>query len=91
MPWLGPVPISQKWRKKWTGFTEDFYVTPVCINSAIFNTLFSLLPDRTFQVIKGKEKKQIIFLYISIVVFLCCMQHIVVNINHNSLTEFDIK
>ena len=45
----------------------------VCVHFSYFQ--FSLtLPIHTFQVIK-KEKKQIIFLYINVVVFLCCIKH----------------
>ena len=38
----------------------------VCARSAVFDPL--TLPIRTFWVIKGKEKKQIIYLYISVVI-----------------------
>ena len=54
-------------------FTEDLYLAPVCASQP--SSTFSLtLPIHTFRVIKGKEKRQIIFLYISVVVFLCCIQ-----------------
>ena len=42
----------------------------VWVQTQLSSTL-SYLPIRTFQVIKGKEKKQITFSYISVVIFLC--------------------
>ena len=51
----------------------------MCI-SAISDSLSLTLPKRTFRVIKGKEKKQIIFLYISVVVFLCLQHYLNVSI-----------
>ena len=51
------------------GFTEEpCHYTCLCVHLRLS---LSLLPICTFSVINGKEKKQIIFLYISIVVFLC--------------------
>ena len=45
---------------------------PLLLGGNLAHLRFSLtLPIHTFQLIKGKEKKQIIFLYIGVVVFLC--------------------
>ena len=58
-------------KKKWLGvFPEDPYHLPLCVHLSC-HQLSLTQPVCTFWVIKGKEKKQIIFLYISIVVFLC--------------------
>ena len=55
-------------------FSEDSDLAPVC-TSQLSLTLSLTLNRHIFWVIKGKEKEQIIFLFISIVVFLCCIQH----------------
>ena len=44
---------------------------PVFMQTQLSLTLSLTQPIHAFWVIKGKEKKQIIFLYISVVVFLC--------------------
>ena len=60
---------------------RDSYLAPEC-TSQPSSTLSLILPQRTFRVIKGKEKKQIIFLYIT-VTFLCIQQyHITVYKKH---------
>ena len=46
-----------------------------CFVGFCHQDLFNIEPIYTFWVIKGKENKQIIFLYISVVVFIHCMQH----------------
>ena len=55
--------------RKGSGFTEE-PKRRSCVCLLLSHLRLSLtLPRRTFQVIKGKEKKQIIFLYISVVIF----------------------
>ena len=57
-------------KKKKKAFTEKTYHCPcVWANLTVFNSLSLFIC--TFQIIKGKEKKLIIYLYISIFVFLC--------------------
>ena len=68
MPWGVPIPISRKQNKE-ESFHRKFISRPSVCSSAIFDPLTLLI--RTFSVIKWKEKKQVIFLYISFVVFLC--------------------
>ena len=43
----------------------------MCVQTQPSSTLFLTLPIHAFSVIKRKEKKQIIFSHISMVVFLC--------------------
>ena len=63
---------SHKGRMKNKQFTEDPYSYPTSCMYKFRHLQPSLtLPIPTFQVIKGKKKKQIIFLYIIIFVFLC--------------------
>ena len=52
-----------------------FMSCPVC-TSQPSSTLSLTLPFCIFQVVKRKEKKQIIFLYIRVVVVLPCIQHV---------------
>ena len=53
-------------------------ISPWCAQFSHFRPSLTL-PVRTFRVIKGKEKKQIVFLYISIVVFLCYTAYVFFN------------
>ena len=61
---------SRERRRKAEEFSSQICTSStVCVNTAIF---FSLtLPIRTFRVIKWKENKQILFLYIGVVIFSC--------------------
>ena len=61
---------------KWSWKAEKFQrknctVVPVSVYLGHL-WLFLMLPMHRFRVIKGKEKKQITFLYISLIVFLGC-------------------
>ena len=64
MPRDGPVPV---WRRQtdMEMVYKDPFLTPVCAAQPSSTPL----PIRTFQVVKEKEKKQIIFLYIGVVVY----------------------
>ena len=71
MPLGGPVPVSQKLNEEvvhWRSISH-----PWCTSQPSL-TLSLTLPFHTFHVIKGKEKRQIICLYISVVVVLPCIQ-----------------
>ena len=74
VPCSGPVPISQKQNEEEAVYWR-FVSRPVC-TSQPSSTLSLILPLGTFQVVKGKEKKPIIFLYISVVVVLPCMSQL---------------
>ena len=65
---------------------RSVFLAPVCVH---FNSLCPslTLPTHIFWVIKRKEKKLIIFLYISIVVFLCYTTKVLVSTFVNEIVS----
>ena len=79
----GRFQLGQNEAEKQRGFTEKPYHHPYVWALSLSLWLSLSLPMHTFWVIKGKEKKQIIFLYISIVVFLCYTKFVILLVNVN--------
>ena len=63
---------TREWKRNAERFHRRTILLPLCMCKLNYLWLFLTLPLHKFWVLKGKEKNLIIFLYFSIVGFLCC-------------------
>ena len=84
---LKGIEVTQKNRTVIPVCTSRPYPT-LSLSLSLSLSLFLTLPIHTFRVMKGKEKKQIIFLYISVAVFLSYTTDSPNNLKSSDLKRF---